>query len=200
VDEIRSLILRESPSLICQFALQQAFKRENTKSLGIKDYCADSLPYIYDVKPSVLGLVGIKNGVDYRLLEQIKQIMPSPAIVTLTDKGIDISDYLLLNNYSDLIFGPENFDTGKITSLLRQVSSLKYRLISSDDRPLRFTLVESQFLKLFALGKTRKEIAVAMKIGRRRVQDILDQLKAKIEVSTSEQVLIYAIRTGWGEP
>lgn len=199
MNEIRTLILRDLPNFVSQFALQQAFKVNGAKSLGSMDYCAGSLPYIYEVKPTVIGLIGIRSGVDYRFLEQIKQINPSPAIVTLTEKTINKPDYLLLNNYSDLIFSPESFNLEKISNLFKRLLSLKYRVISSDDRLLKFTPVESEFLKLFALGQTRTEIGLNMEIGRRRIQDILDRLKVKIGVETSEQVLIYAIRAGCGE-
>lgn len=199
MNEIRTLILRDLPNFVGQFALQQAFKANGGKSLGSMDYCAASLPYIYDVKPTVIGLIGIKSGVDYRFLEQIKQTSPSPAVITLTEKTTNMSDYLLLNNYSDLIFSSESFDLEKISNLFKRLLSLKYRVIGSDDRQLKFTPVESEFLKLFALGYSRAEIGISMRIGKRRVQDILEQLKVKIEVETSEQVLIYAIRTGRGE-
>ncbi len=80
-----------------------------------------------------------------------------------------------------------NHTTVKIASLFRKPSVLEKSILSD---------IEIEFLKLASTDMTYKEIAQAMQLTPRRVDDYRDALFTKLDVKSRVGLAIYAVKNG----
>jgi DNA-binding NarL/FixJ family response regulator len=70
------------------------------------------------------------------------------------------------------------------------------REIRAPENPEKLTERETEVLRLLAIGKSNKEIALAMRIGETTVKTHVSNILAKLGVPSRTQAALYAVRIG----
>lgn len=165
-----------------------------------------ALELIEELKPDVLLLdinMPIKNGLE--VLEEIKNLKVKTRVLMLTIhneveyliKAVEIgcNGYLLkdssfqtLKDAITLVNSGESYIQPELTPILNA------GLMRKNDIQDNLTKREIEVLKLVAVGKINREIAVELDISERTVKNHISNLFKKIDVTDRTQAAVYAIK------
>ena len=165
-----------------------------------------ALELVEELKPDVLLLdinMPIKNGLE--VLEDLKNLKVKTKVLMLTIhneveyliKAVEIgcNGYLLkdssfqtLKDAITLVNSGESYIQPELTPILNA------GLMRKNDIQDNLTKREIEVLKLVAVGKINREIAIELDISERTVKNHISNLFKKIDVNDRTQAAVYAIK------
>lgn len=149
-------------------------------------------------------LMPVMNGID--AITTIKSALPQIEIIALTSVLEDSSvvgavragatGYLLKDTQADeLIRAIKAAAEGQV-QLSPQAAARLMREVRAPESPEALTERETEVLRLIALGKSNKEIALALTIGEKTVKTHVSNVLSKLGVASRTQAALYAVRIG----
>lgn len=167
----------------------------------------DAIAACRQLKPDVVLmdlLMPVMDGLT--AITQIRHELPEVEIVALTSVLEDstVSDvvragaigYLLKDATGDEVALAVKCAARGEVRLSPQAAARLVRDVRAPDAPQPLTARESDVLKLLAVGKSNKEIALALHIGEKTVHSHVSSILAKLGVPSRTQAALFAIRTG----
>ena len=165
-----------------------------------------ALELIKELQPDVLLLdinMPIKNGLE--VLEELKKLKTNTKALMLTIhneveyliKAVEIgcngyllkdSSFQILKDAINLVNSGESYIQPELTPILNA------GLMRKNEIEENLTKREIEVLKLVAVGKINREIAVELDISERTVKNHISNLFKKINVSDRTQAAVYAIK------
>lgn len=161
----------------------------------------------HELQPDVILmdlLMPVMNGID--AITTIKSALPQIEIIALTSVLEDSSvvgavragatGYLLKDTQADeLIRAIKAAAEGQV-QLSPQAAARLMREVRAPESPEALTERETEVLRLIALGKSNKEIALALTIGEKTVKTHVSNVLSKLGVASRTQAALYAVRIG----
>lgn len=161
----------------------------------------------HELQPDVILmdlLMPVMNGID--AITTIKPALPQIEIIALTSVLEDSSvvgavragatGYLLKDTQADeLIRAIKAAAEGQV-QLSPQAAARLMREVRAPESPEALTERETEVLRLIALGKSNKEIALALTIGEKTVKTHVSNILSKLGVASRTQAALYAVRIG----
>lgn len=167
----------------------------------------DAIAACRQLKPDVVLmdlLMPVMDGLT--AITQIRHELPEVEIVALTSVLEDstVSDvvragaigYLLKDATGDEVALAVKCAARGEVRLSPQAAARLVRDVRAPDAPQPLTARENDVLKLLAVGKSNKEIALALHIGEKTVHSHVSSILAKLGVPSRTQAALFAIRTG----
>jgi len=159
------------------------------------------------LKPDVILMdliMPVMDGVT--AIEVIRRELPDVEVLALTsvlDDGSVVGavkagaiGYLLKDTKADELCRAIKAAAAGQVQLSPQAAARLMREVRAPERPDSLTERETEVLRLLALGKANKEIAVALNIGETTVKTHVSNILMKLGVPSRTQAALYAVRIG----
>ncbi len=167
----------------------------------------ESLRLTQDLNPDVVLmdlLMPIMNGID--AITHIRRDFPDTEVIALTSVLEDEAvmkamragaiGYLLKDTQADeLRLAIKAAAAGQV-QLSPQAAARLMREVRAPDSPEKLTERETDVLRLLALGRANKEIALELSIGEKTVKTHVSSILRKLNVPSRTQAALHAVRIG----
>jgi DNA-binding NarL/FixJ family response regulator len=167
----------------------------------------ESLRLTRDLNPDVVLmdlLMPIMNGID--AITHIRRDFPDTEVIALTSVLEDEAvmkamragaiGYLLKDTQADeLRLAIKAAAAGQV-QLSPQAAARLMREVRAPDSPEKLTERETDVLRLLALGRANKEIALELSIGEKTVKTHVSSILRKLNVPSRTQAALHAVRIG----
>lgn len=209
-DAQASVILADSQFLITD-ALQLLLKAEGYRLIGVAKYVFELEKLLQAEVPDLL--ISDYATVDYEGIDTFKSIMqrfPGMTVMVLTNQLIK-ADLLELSKLGIKHIVCKTIDRDELLMALRQ--AIKGRKFFSEEvlevmmdeqkrkvsniEQVQLTHTETEIVKMIAEGMTTKLIASTKNISFHTVMTHRKNIFKKLGVSSSSELIMYAIRSGW---
>jgi DNA-binding NarL/FixJ family response regulator len=167
----------------------------------------EALEMIASVEPDVVLmdlLMPVMDGIT--ATEEIRHEHPEVEVLALTSVLEDTSvinavkagaiGYLLKDTDADELCKAIKAAAAGQVQLAPKAAERLMREIRAPENPEKLTERETEVLRLLAIGKSNKEIALAMRIGETTVKTHVSNILAKLGVPSRTQAALYAVRIG----
>ena len=168
---------------------------------------AEALRLARELKPDVVLmdlLMPIMDGI--AATRAIRTELPDTEVVALTSVLEDGSvvaavragaiNYILKTTDAPELFGAIRTAAAGQVQLSPQAATRLMREIRAPQAQEGLSAREIEVLRLLAMGKANKEIAVALAISERTTKSHVSNIMAKLGVQSRTQAALYAVRTG----
>jgi two-component system, NarL family, response regulator LiaR len=136
----------------------------------------------------------------------IRQELPDSEIIALTSVLEDASvvgavragaiGYLLKDTKAEELCRAIKAAAAGQVQLSPQAAARLMREVKAPQSPERLTERETDVLRLLAMGRSNKEIALELNIGEKTVKTHVSSVLAKLDVPSRTQAALYAVRIG----
>lgn len=167
----------------------------------------EALEMVASVGPDVVLmdlLMPVMDGIT--ATEEIRHEHPEVEVLALTSVLEDTSvinavkagaiGYLLKDTDADELCKAIKAAAAGQVQLAPKAAERLMREVRAPDNPEKLTERETEVLRLLAIGKSNKEIALAMQIGETTVKTHVSNILAKLGVPSRTQAALYAVRIG----
>ena len=167
----------------------------------------ESLRLTQDLNPDVVLmdlLMPIMNGID--AITHIRRDFPDTEVIALTsvleDKAVmkamraGAIGYLLKDTQAEELRRAIKAAAAGQVQLSPQVAARLMREVRAPDSPEKLTERETDVLRLLALGRANKEIALELSIGEKTVKTHVSSILRKLNVPSRTQAALHAVRIG----
>jgi two-component system, NarL family, response regulator LiaR len=149
-------------------------------------------------------LMPIMDGIT--AIAEIRQALPDTEIIALTSVLEDASvvgavragaiGYLLKDTKAEELCRAIKAAAAGQVQLSPQAAARLMREVKAPQSPEKLTEREIDVLRLLALGRSNKEIALELNIGEKTVKTHVSSVLAKLDVPSRTQAALYAVRIG----
>ena len=167
----------------------------------------ESLRLTQDLNPDVVLmdlLMPIMNGID--AITHIRRDFPDTEVIALTSVLEDEAvmkamragaiGYLLKDTQADELRRAIKAAAAGQVQLSPQAAARLMREVRAPDSPEKLTERETDVLRLLALGRANKEIALELSIGEKTVKTHVSSILRKLNVPSRTQAALHAVRIG----
>lgn len=136
----------------------------------------------------------------------IRRDTPHTEVIALTSVLEDTSvmaamragaiGYLLKDTHAEELCRAIKAAAAGQVQLSPQIAARLIREVQAPDSPEKLTERETEVLRLLALGRANKEIALELHIGEKTVKTHVSNILAKLGVFSRTQAALYAVRIG----
>jgi NarL family two-component system response regulator LiaR len=167
----------------------------------------EALALTKQLKPDVVLMDLIMPVMDgIASIESIRREMPDVEVIALTSVLEDASvvgavragaiGYLLKDTQADQLCRAIKAAAAGQVQLSPQAAARLMREVRTPENPVSLTGRETDVLRLLAMGKANKEIAVELHLGETTVKTHVSNILMKLGVSSRTQAALYAVRIG----
>ena len=153
-------------------------------------------------------LMPVMDGVT--AISEIRQSMPEVEVIALTSVLEDASvigairagamGYLLKDTKAEELCRAIKAAAAGQVQLSPQAAARLMREVQAPQSPEKLTERETDVLRLVALGRANKEIALELNIGEKTVKTHVSSILSKLSVPSRTQAALYAVRIGLVAP
>lgn len=167
----------------------------------------EALEMVASARPDVVLmdlLMPVMDGIT--ATEEIRHEHPDVEVLALTSVLEDTSvinavkagaiGYLLKDTDADELCKAIKAAAAGQVQLAPKAAERLMREVRAPENPEKLTERETEVLRLLAIGKSNKEIALAMQIGETTVKTHVSNILAKLGVPSRTQAALYAVRIG----
>lgn len=167
----------------------------------------EALRLARELKPDVILmdlLMPVMDGINATVA--IRQALPDTEIIALTSVLEDTSvvgavragaiGYLLKDTKAEELCRAIKAAAAGQVQLSPQAAARLMREVKAPQSPEKLTERETDVLRLVALGRSNKEIALELNIGEKTVKTHVSSVLAKLDVPSRTQAALYAVRIG----
>ena len=160
-----------------------------------------------DLNPDVVLmdlLMPVMNGID--AITHIRRDFPDTEVIALTSVLEDEAvmkamragaiGYLLKDTQADELRRAIKAAAAGQVQLSPQAAARLMREVRAPDSPEKLTERETDVLRLLALGRANKEIALELSIGEKTVKTHVSSILRKLNVPSRTQAALHAVRIG----
>jgi DNA-binding NarL/FixJ family response regulator len=161
----------------------------------------------HELKPDVILmdlLMPVMDGVT--AIAQVRRELPDIEVIALTSVLEDSSvigairngaiGYLLKDTESEELIRAIKAAAAGQVQLSPKAAARLMREVRAPESPESLTERETEVLRLLAMGKSNKEIALALTIGEKTVKTHVSNILSKLNVSSRTQAALHAARIG----
>jgi DNA-binding NarL/FixJ family response regulator len=167
----------------------------------------EALELARELRPEVILmdlLMPVMDGIT--AIAAIRQVLPDSEIIALTSVLEDSSvvgavragaiGYLLKDTKAEELCRAIKAAAAGQVQLSSQAAARLMREVKAQQSPEKLTERETDVLRLLALGRANKEIALELNIGEKTVKTHVSSVLAKLGVPSRTQAALYAVRIG----
>jgi DNA-binding NarL/FixJ family response regulator len=179
--------------------------------VGEAENGAQAIRKAHELHPDVVLmdlLMPVMDGV--AAIAEIRQSMPDVEVIALTSVLEDASvigairagamGYLLKDTQAEELCRAIKAAAAGQVQLSPQAAARLMREVQAPQSPEKLTERETDVLRLLALGRANKEIALELKIGEKTVKTHVSSILSKLSVPSRTQAALYAVRIGLVAP
>ena len=167
----------------------------------------EAIHFTRELKPDVVLmdlLMPVMNGID--AIAYIRQNFPDSEVIALTSVLEDEAvmkamragaiGYLLKDTQAEELRRAIKAAAAGQVQLSPQAAARLMREVPAPDSPEKLTEREIDVLRLLALGRANKEIALELSIGEKTVKTHVSSILRKLNVPSRTQAALHAVRIG----